>query len=366
MIVIPVGDLTSLTSLYRNVGKWRHTLRSTAKEWLAKADRSGNKEDFPLRWKLDELPAKGVNLPALTAFLSYAYLVSSNFKESIPTMLRYDEYLNSFLNHISFFSIAKEKNILFYNEMIIEGKREIRDHFNPAKIILIDGNYKNVNYNDTSELHKLKSIVLDKKKHEIETKILDLFIDKDLDYIHPEFIQHLSELSAEISSNSLIHGGSAAFIGMQRIESWVNKKLRIIICISDNGVGFLKSFTKSQPWATNIGINSNLDAIYNACMITKSYEPGLRDVIGQVVNDYTGYVNICSMESEIHWSKESWDSANTIFKQDISQTIIQKASVALKNTSIARQEEYRRGFYRIHKDFLPGTRVTFELNIDIL
>lgn len=363
MELIPV-DVSSLTKLYYSVGRWKDFIERTKREYR-NIRQVHNKKDLPLWWKLDELNEKEINIPALTTYLSYAYLVRQYFGESIPTVLRYDEYINSFLNHINFFKVAKEKDILYYEEGIIEGKSYIRDRFNPAKIIIVDGVLNNVDYADNFKLYKIKGELLDDKAEEIKNKIWNLFVSNDLNYINPDFIDNLSILSSELVVNSLIHGQSPAFIGLQRIENWKKRTLKIIVCIADVGGGFLKAFRLSQPWSNYLKINSNLDAIYNACLMDKEYEPGLKDITNVVVNEYNGYVNICSMESEIHWSQISWNNALNKFDHNNFQKTLQLTSSSLEQIFVAKRENYEKGFYRIHKSFLPGTRITFELNIPL-
>jgi hypothetical protein len=108
-------------------------------------------------------------------------------------------------------------------------------------------------------------------------------------------------------------------------------------------------------------MNRDVDALVNASLMTRD-EIGLRKAIDNIV-DSDVYIILSSVDCELRWAKNNWQTANDNFNFENFKSKLQTAKDVLGNEIDynANPSEYKKGFYRNFNSKLKGTRITFEI-----
>ena len=345
-IYINVGTLSSFNSLYRNI--------APKLDWVRNKVAHGEKPDIV--WDFSYIQSRRISMSALTAFLSVAYGVRKSYGKSLPILIRWDPYILRFLSDIGFFEVAEDLDILHWQENLIGGM--IQKKTNPnTKIIFFDNipnkiDFKNstVLLNDWTEKPREDLII-----NHLFDKIDSLLIHEDF---HTEWnhnlVRVLSITISELIVNALLHGQEIAFVGLQKSPRGVT------VCVCDGGIGFLKSMHENQLWTKDTGLNSNVDALVNACLMN-THEIGLRRAIEDIIQS-DGHIILSSVDCELRWEEKNWYRGKEKYDNNNFKSILQSAKQILGDENANIQfEEIEKGYYRNFKSKLKGTRITFEI-----
>ncbi len=336
---INIGTLSSLYSLNTRINE------------VKKFDLDDRETAKRIVFDLSDLEPKEISLSAITSFLSYSYYLSKKIGRAIPVTLRWNPYVIKFLHSIDFFDEARRNNILYWDERMIGGFS--LDKFNPnSKIISFTDKIPRFDYNDKSSLSIVKSKIGEDISETVRSKISRLFVDSDY-YRIPDLkvIKLLTTICTELVVNSIVHGKSIAFLGVQRSRS------RISVVVTDSGIGFLESIKLSNPNITK-KIKSNIEALTSACFL-KSYPIGLTDAIDSVIKN-SGWVIMSSIDCEICWKQYNWSIAdkNSFIKNE--ELNLDKI-FPLNLSRFVYGADLEKGYYRLYDYSFPGSRIAFEI-----
>lgn len=338
--IINVGSLNSLSNLNYYLTKELKILR----ESYLRGD------GYIPVWDLTNITPKKVSFAALTAFLSVSKNIRDFIGKPIEIRVLWQPDFQGFLSDIDFLKISKEFDLYDWKGML--GGFD-HDNTSPNTRIFFYSDVPTFSYVDQENIINWKDIKREEIKRSIFFRLKPIFennyfADKWNKELEAVFTTTISELVV----NSLIHGRSIAFVGVQRT------KKGITTCICDNGIGFLNSLKQYKPELISSLTNSNLKAILYASFHSKN-KIGLYRAINDVILS-DGYINISSFDSEILWSKEIWDSINK-FKslEELLQLNIEKSHFNL--TGYVDIETLKKGYFKKYDHFLMGSRITFEI-----
>jgi hypothetical protein len=344
-IVINVGTLSSLGKLYFDIAPSLNDIREAAK----------HREKPEVIWDFRFIEQKKMSMSALTAFLAIAKSISDYYKKPSPIILQWDPYTLHFLSDISFFKNSKELGILTWPDGMIGGFSEVNRLKTNTKIIYFD-TIPNISYEKEKDINEWKEESRENFRNGFLVNFNDIFFDTIFREEWNDRLKYiLSEIVSELTGNALLHGKETAFIGVQKSSRGIT------VCVCDGGIGFLESMKKTNKWILDLGINTNIEALFYASLM-KEYDTGLKSVIEDVLES-NGWVVMSSFDCEIRWEKYNWDNAKEEFdlKKYKTEKIDVRKILGQPLKGLASSLEHSKGHYKIYKNIIKGVRITFEI-----
>lgn len=338
--IINVGSLSSLSNLNYHLTKELKILRESY------LNGNGN---IPV-WDLRNLTPKKVSFAALTAFISISKTIRDFIGRPIEIKVIWHPDFQGFLSDIDFLKIAIEFDLYDWKGML-GGFRQNKT--SPDTRIFYYSGIPTFDYTDTDKIINWKDIKREEIKRSISFRLKPIF---DNNYFVEKWNKELEALFSttisELVVNSLVHGRSIAFVGVQRTRKGITT------CICDSGIGFLNSIKKYKPDITAHLHNSSLKAILYSSFHSKN-KIGLYRAISDVIKS-SGQINISSFDSEILWRDEIWSSISKRNNlSEILQIDVEKSEYYID--SYVDYETLQRGYFKKYSHFLMGTRITFEI-----
>lgn len=338
--VINVGSLSSLTNLNYHLTKELKTLRESY------LDGNGN---TPI-WDLTNLIPKKVSFAALTAFLSISKTIRDFIGKPIELKVLWHPDFQGFLSDIDFLKISSEFDLYDWKGMLGGFKS---NRTSPNTRIFFYSDIPEFGYTDSDQIINWKDTKREEIKRSISFRLKPIF---DNDYFIEEWNKELEAIFtttiSELVVNSLIHGRSIAFVGVQRTRKGITT------CVSDSGIGFLNSLKKYKPEISEFLENSNLKSILYSSFQSKN-KIGLYRAINDVI-DSGGYINISSFDSEIMWKQKFWAFINNYPNADeVLKIDVEKTEFYINKYSDL--EMLNKGYLRKYDHFIMGSRITFEI-----
>ncbi|RLD36496.1 MAG: hypothetical protein DRI74_08965 [Bacteroidetes bacterium] len=310
-----------------------------------------------------------INTYTLTSLISYFSKISSNLGYPVPLILDWNPYILKFLERIDFFKTISDFNIFWYDDRFLGGYGPYE--FNPnTKIFGYSKLTANIEYN-SDLLDESKERLRRYFEDDLGGKISNLFSIKDSKIISDldELIRTLSIVSAELIVNSLIHGKSSTFVGLQRSPR------RISISICDSGLGFENTLPFSHPWINNLKLSGNSQYIGYACFIKESGF-GIKQAIEKILNIH-GRIHISSNTNELVLKPRFWSNIKERFAKNKANNFKQDSLRIISNEFPSVPSQYRTtGYCRYFKSLysqpnepekrinVEGTRISFEIPIN--
>ena len=338
--VINVGSLNSLSNLNYHLTKELKALRESY------LDGNGN---TPV-WDLTNLTPKKVSFAALTAFLSISKTIRDFIGKPIEIRVLWHPDFQGFLSDIDFIKISSEFDLYNWKGMLGGFSS---NKTSPNTRIFYYSDVPSFNYTDIDQIISWKDLKREELKRSISFRLKPIF---DNNYFINDWNKELEAIFtttiSELVVNSLIHGRSIAFVGVQRTRKGITT------CVSDSGIGFLNSLRKYKPEINSFLENSNLKSILYSSFQSKN-KIGLYRAINDVI-DSDGYINISSFDSEIMWKPKFWSYINNFSSSDeILKIDIEKSEFYLDK--YAEKEILNNGYLKKYDHFLMGSRITFEI-----
>jgi len=338
--IINVGSLSSPSNLNYHLTKELKILRESY------LNGNGN---IPI-WDLTNLTPKKVSFSALTTFLSISKTIRDFIGKPIEIKVLWHPEFQGFLSDIDFLKISSEFDLYDWKGML--GGYSSNKTSPNTRIFYYSG-IPTFNYTDTDRIIEWKDLKREELKRSISFRLKPIFENKYFfDQWNKELEAVFSTTISELVVNSLIHGRSIAFVGVQRT------KKGITTCICDSGIGFLNSLKKYKPELIPYLDNSNLKSILYSSVHSKN-KIGLYRAISDVIKS-GGYINISSFDSEILWHPEIWeyiDGHETL--DEILRFDIQKSAFYING--YVDLEKLSKGYFKKYDHFLMGSRITFEI-----
>lgn len=338
--IINVGSLSSLSNLNYHLTKELKILRESY------LNGNGN---IPV-WDLTNLTPKKVSFAALTSFLSISKTIRDFVGKPIEIKVLWHPEFQGFLSDIDFLKISNEFDLYDWKGML----GGFTNHkTSPNTRIFYYSDIPTFNYTDIDKIIEWKDIKREELKRSISFRLKPIF---DNNYFINEWNKELEAIFtttiSELVVNSLIHGRSIAFVGVQRT------KKGITTCVSDSGIGFLNSLKKYKPELFQYLDNSNLKSILYSSFHSKN-KIGLYRAINDVIES-GGYINISSFDSEILWKPIVWSYINSL------ETLENILKVDIKDSEFYINgyvdiEKLDKGYFKKYDHFLMGSRITFEI-----
>ncbi|MGJ1501419.1 hypothetical protein [Sphingobacterium multivorum] len=338
--IINVGSLSSLSNLNYHLTKELKLLRES---YL-----NGN-GSIPI-WDLTNITPKKVSFAALTAFLSISKTIRDFVGKPIELRVQWHPEFQGFLSDINFIKIAIEFDLYDWKGML-GGYNNNKT--SPNTRIFYYSDIPSFNYLDINKIIEWKDLKREELKRSISFRLKPVF---DNNYFVEQWNKELEAIFtttiSELVVNSLVHGRSIAFVGVQRT------KKGITTCVCDSGIGFLNSLKKYKPELIDYLENSNLKSILYSSFHSKN-KIGLYRAIGDVIKS-GGSINISSFDSELLWKPKIWqylDSQHSL--EEILNLDIKKSDFYV--SGYVELETLNNGYFKQYDHFLMGSRITFEI-----
>lgn len=335
---IKVGPLSSIASVYSStVSK----LEEFNNAWKLGA--------LPIiEWDLSDIRTGHINVAAASFFLALAHRVRQFTNESQPIKIDWHPKTFSFLEDINFFQVANEYD-LFDWPYEIGGYDD--GLINPnTKILAYDKLSSKPNLSIPDEVSEWKKSHRETYRRNIIDRCEALFLDND-HFNNKNLPLIISRTCAEMATNSLLWGESAAFLGLQRSRNM------IFISVSDIGLGFKNSFISKNEhieFLSKTTIDKDIASLAIGSVINKN-EFGIKRAITTVI-ELGGNITISSGKGEIHWGKTLWLS----YLENIEKESLYDAIESLpENINKSDSDAKNHGFCRKWSASIRGTRVSF-------
>jgi hypothetical protein len=311
-------------------------------------------------WDLSGLSAQGTNLAALTALLAISHRLRLFSSKPQHLIFQWKPALFTFLDDIGFFKIGREANLFTYDIHVVGGySRRLTNPNTKLHFFQIE---PCPGYEPDNELRAWKAIKRYEYKIRLETAAAGLFRERHGQY---PFTRQLRETvfvtTAELIVNSLLHGSSPAFVGMQR------STIGISVSVCDAGHGLLNSL-KAQHLDKMIDV-PNRNAI-NSILLASTVnlkEHGLKMAIDEIIRN-GGWVRVATDNAEIRWAAPNWLPIRREFEQShwiqTAQTTFDLDSLGPSNSKSWTTETKKFG-WRIYSSPIRGTRIAFEIPITV-
>jgi len=338
--IINVGSLSSLSNLNYHLTKELKILRESY------LNGNGN---IPI-WDLTSLTPKKVSFAALTTFLSISKVIRDFVGKPIEIKVQWHPEFQGFLSDIAFLKISKEFDLYDWKGMLGGFSS---NKTSPNTRIFYYSDIPTFNYTDTNCIIDWKDIKREELKRSISFRLKPIF---DNTYFINQWNKELEAIFtttiSELVVNSLIHGRSIAFVGVQRTRKGITT------CICDSGIGFLNSLKKYKPELIDYLDNSNLKSILYSSFHSKN-KIGLYRAISDVIKS-EGYINISSFDSEILWKSKNWEYVdNNQTLEDVLKLRLEKSDYYING--FVDIEKLDNGYFKKYDHFLMGSRITFEI-----
>ncbi|MDP2237858.1 MAG: hypothetical protein Q8J88_15615 [Bacteroidales bacterium] len=350
IIEIDIGPLTSINSLHKYIAPRLAKLRA--------AYRKG--ESPKVLWDASQLTYGQVSMAGLTAFISIAHNISSFIGQPQKIIFDWKPDLLGFLRDVSFVEISKNLNVFEFDSERIGGI--LTEKTNP--------NTKIIYYADViRESLDPKEFVI--HKNHLKTKIRPNFnlrcseIFKGLDI---KLENTVSKTAVELIVNSLVHGKSIVFVGLQRTSK------RVTVAISDSGIGFPKSLQNNFPELKNKDLLDHTQGLLLGCII-QTNEHGIRLALNDILNlesilykdilSNDGWLVVSSYDTEIRWQKSNWlQVLSTVDNNNIFESVIHPNELIGEPIEYKIQlEDKKTGYWQKFDNYIRGSRFVFEIPI---
>jgi hypothetical protein len=341
--IINVGSLTSISNLNYNLTEELKILRDS---YL-----SGN-GNIPV-WNLTNLTPKKVSFAALTAFLSISKTLRDFIGRPIEIEVLWHPEFQGFLADIEFIKISEEFDLYDWKGMLGGYKTNTTS---PNTRIFYFSDLPDFKYNDISKIANWKDSKREEFKRSISFKLKPIF---DNNYFVNQWNKELEAVFtttiSELVVNSLVHGRSIVFVGVQRTRKGITT------CVCDSGIGFLNSLKRYKPEISESLSNSSLKSILYSSFHSRN-KIGLYRAISDVI-DSDGYINISSFDAEIQWKKDLWTYIDDFESlQKILDLEIPKTEYFIDG--FIDSNRLNKGYFKKYNHFLMGSRITFEIPFD--
>jgi len=309
-------------------------------------------------WELGGLPPRGVSLAALVSFLAVSHRIRQ-FSDGPQTLeFQWQPTLFTFLYDIGFFRIGRELDLFTYDQDVLGGF-ELRAT-NPNTGLCVFPFEPPPVYGNKGELDRWKGTKRFEFKNRLEFIAGTIFRERRG---QKPFTRNLRETvletAAELVVNSLLHGKTTAFVGVQRSH------VGISIAVCDAGYGLLHSLHEQH--GEKIAIDSSrasLNAILIASIIRQK-ELGLLQTIEEVTLN-KGWVRIATENAEVRWVAANWRPFREVLDNEHWLSYVQRdfpikgLGILSKKNWTAEAEQYGT---RTYSSPVRGTRVSFEVPI---
>ncbi|MGI2046671.1 hypothetical protein [Shewanella oncorhynchi] len=338
---IKVGPLSSIASVY-----------SSTVSQLEEFNNAWKLGTLPIiEWDLSDIRTGHINVAAASFFLALAHRVRQFTNESQPIKIDWHPKTFSFLEDINFFQVANEYD-LFDWPYEIGGYDD--GLINPnTKILAYDKISIKPNLKKPDEVSEWKKSHREAYRRNIIDKCEALFIDNDNFNNSKDLPLIISRTCAEMATNSLLWGESAAFLGLQRSRNM------IFISVSDIGLGFKNSFISKNEhveFLKNTTVDKDIASLAIGSVINKN-EFGIKRAISTVL-ELGGNITISSGKGEIQWGRTLWNR----YLEDIENKKLYKAIESLpESINKSDLDEKINGFSRKWSASIRGTRVSFTI-----
>ena len=202
--VINVGSLGSLSNLNYHLTKELKLLRDSY------LDGNGN---TPI-WDLTNLTPKKVSFSALTAFLAISKTIRDFIGKPIEIRIKWHPEFQRFLSDVDFLKISEGFDLYDWKG-ILGGFSGNKTSSNTR--IFYYSDVPTFNYTDSDSIVNWKDTKREKIERSISFRLKPIF---DNNYFVEEWNKELEAIFtttiSELVVNSLIHGRSTAFVGVQR------------------------------------------------------------------------------------------------------------------------------------------------------
>lgn len=330
-VVFKIGPLTSFASLQYHFSK---NIRELRRIYVAG-------ETPKVIYDLSQLEYKAISMGGLTALLAISYRIRQYTERPIYLDFSWDPHVQGFLADISFFTISRRFDLFYWDERMVGGFESGTTNPNSKLLFYADVNPQSI-FSSKPELDDFKRILKQKISPNFLLRCANIFSG-----FGDKIVGIVSNTTLELIVNSLIHGESIAFVGLQRTSK------RITVAVSDYGVGFPKSlnrtFFKESP-----NKMSHMEGIVIGTLIQQKAH-GLRLAISETlscpIGENTGktpWVVISSYDSGIRFEQENWSK------------IIENSQI-LENPSVLKKLSKELPGFTSFSDSLIGTRIAFEI-----
>lgn len=338
--IINVGSLSSLSNLNYHLTKELKVLR----ESYLHGD--GN---IPI-WNLTNITPKKVSFAALTAFLSISKTIRDFIGKPIEIKVLWHPEFQGFLYDIDFLKISSAFDLYDWKGMLGGFSQ---NKTSPNTRIFYYSDIPTFSYTDSEKIVNWKDHKREEFKRSISFRLKPIFENNYfLNSWNKELEAIFTTTISELVVNSLIHGRSVVFVGVQRT------RIGITTCVCDSGIGFLNSLKRYKPEIESSLKNSNLKSILYSSFHSKN-KIGLYRAISDVIES-NGQINISSFDSEILWRKDIWkkiDSYRSL--EEILSIDIEKSDFFIN--SYVDSATLNKGYFKRYDHFLMGSRITFEI-----
>lgn len=351
-IILKVGPLTSFRSLLYYLSPKLTELREAYV-----VGKTPN-----VFWDITSLGQRNINISVLTAFVGIAKRVRDFVGKPIPVLAIWNPNVLAFLADVDFFEIDKKFQLFEWKEGFIGGFQ--RGNLNPNSKILYFADIPKIEFKSMDDLNSYKAELKQRIAPNLFLRTSEIF-----DGINTKLKLTVSNTTLELIANSLIHGQSIAFVGVQRT------KPRISVSVCDTGIGFPRSLKKylfqkefKMSHAQGIVIGSLIQKKEHGLRLAISEVLNYNNVFEEYVDQYIdekndGWVIISSYDTEIRWQKNNWQKAKVEFdKEDLRIANISEYKILGKPLEdFPSSENTLSGYWSKYDNFLIGTRITFEI-----
>ena len=306
-------------------------------------------------WDLRNVMPRYQNMATLTAFLSLAHRLRSFTGHAHGALLSWNPRVLSFWSDIAFLDLSMKYDLIAWPEKLIGGYPS--KVTNPNTIIVDFPNDTNIP--DKSDILEWKAWK-DNKREEVKEQLMlkcSRLFEKSSKYRLPSKLRdQIAITSAELIVNSLLHGNSMAFLGIQRTSK------RITVAVCDAGIGFVNSLQKQNRQWSQLKELNHVDAIFIGSL-ENMREMGLRRAIDMTVN-VGGHVLVLSNDAEVRWDGELWERAKNSLHPERYVAPNIREIFGEPASSTVNIDTKLNGYYRLWRTGLRGTRISFEIDFD--
>jgi hypothetical protein len=314
------------------------------------------REGHPPRviWDLSNVEPRKMSMAGLTAFLATAYRLRKFTLNTPGARVRWNPLVFCFWKDISFLRIVSEHDIFSWPEVITSGNWLGETNPNTELMMFEYAEHVPSRDDDLEYWKAWKDQVRQDFKDLLLLKCGRLFESTKRSVEDPERVKdQVAIASAELVVNSILWGGAAAFVGLQRSP----KGITVAVC--DSGHGFHQSLSEQKTSKEPVYPKNNLQALVAGSLInTREY--GLRRVINTVVKN-GGRVLVSSFDAEIYWKELLW---NQVTMRSIQPPVTLDALTDALGAPVQGRptdNDLGEGYCRLWSQGLRGARVAFEI-----
>jgi hypothetical protein len=178
----------------------------------------------------------------------------------------------------------------------------------------------------------------------------------------------VSKTAVELIVNSLVHGKSIVFVGLQRTSK------RVTVAISDSGIGFPKSLQNNFSELKNKPLLDHTQGLLLGCII-KTNEHGIRLALNDILNlesilykdilSNDGWLVVSSYDTEIRWQKLNWLKVlQSVDNNNIIESVTNPIELLGEPVDYKIQlEDKKTGYWQRFDNYIRGSRFVFEIPI---